>query len=386
MKIALIRQRYTPFGGAERYMARLVDGLVAAGHAVHIFAAAWEGGGAAGITFHRVPLRAPFGWLRAIVFARNARRLVASERFDLVFSLERTLRQDIYRAGDGCHRRWLRQKNLGKGWPARLATMLNPLHWTYLALERRLFTDPSLRAIIANAVFVRDDIISMYGVAPEKVRVVRNGLEPAAFDRSAAAEFRSGLAAEFGLGEELRILYVGSGFERKGVPALIRAAACLSVPFRLFIVGKGRAARYRRLAARLGIGEQVIFTGPRKDVNRFYLGCDVFAFPTRYDPFSNATLEAMAAGMPVVTSRFNGVAELLDNGQNGFVVDDPLDTAAITAALERLALPAVREQLGEEAYRTVLPLTVERNVRETMEVLMAALPAPAGGRPGRPRG
>lgn len=384
MKIALIRQRYTPFGGAERYMARLVSSLVAAGHAVHVIAAAWETDDTTGITFHRVPVRAPFGWLRAIVFARNARRLVANERFDLVFSLERTLRQDVYRAGDGCHRRWLRQKNLGKGWPARLATMLNPLHWTYLALERRLFTDPALRGVIANAAFVRDDIVSMYGVAPEKVRIVRNGLEPAAFDRSTATESRAGLAAEFGLGDELRILYVGSGFERKGVPALIRAAARLSVPFRLFVVGKGRAARYRRLAARLGIGDRLVFTGPRKDVNRFYLGCDVFAFPTRYDPFSNATLEAMAAGLPVVTSRFNGVAELIDSGKNGFVVDDPLDTAAIAAALERLALPAVRERLGEEAYRTVLPLTMERNVRETLEVLLSVLPASVGGRAGRP--
>lgn len=384
MKIALIRQRYTPFGGAERYMARLVSSLLAAGHAVHVIAAAWETDDTAGVTFHRVPVRAPFGWLRAIVFARNARRLVANERFDLVFSLERTLRQDVYRAGDGCHRRWLRQKNLGKGWPARLATMLNPLHWTYLALERRLFTDPALRGVIANAAFVRDDIVNIYGVAPEKVRIVRNGLESAAFDRSAAPESRAGLAEEFGLGDELRLLYVGSGFERKGVPALIRAAARLSVPFRLFVVGKGRAAKYRRLAARLGIGDRVVFTGPRKDVNRFYLGCDVFAFPTRYDPFSNATLEAMAAGLPVVTSRFNGVAELIDSGKNGFVVDDPLDTAAIAAALERLAPPAVRERLGEEAYRTVLPLTMERNVRETLEVLLSVLPASVGGRPGRP--
>jgi len=378
LKIALIRQKYTPFGGAERYMARFVDGLMADGHEVHVFASKWDGEHDSSLQFHKVSCAKMFSWLQALSFARNCRRLLAGQQFDLIFSLERTLRQDIYRAGDGCHRRWLLQKNLGKGVMARLATMLNPLHWTYLMLERRLFTDPALRAVIANAASVRDDIVQMYGVAPEKVRVVRNGLEPAAFDRSATEESRAGLSEEFGVGDELRILYVGSGFERKGVPTLIRATARLSVPFRLFIVGKGRTTKYRRLAVRLGIGDQVIFTGPRTDVKRFYLGCDVFAFPTRYDPFSNATLEAMAAGLPVVTSRFNGVAELIDNGLNGFVVDDPLNPAAIAGSLEQLALPAVRLKMGEVAYRTALPLTMERNVRETLEVVMSAL-TDAGG-------
>lgn len=372
MKIALIRQEYTPFGGAERYMSRLVSNLLEAGHAVHIFAAAWEAQQCVGVTFHRVPRRSSFSWLRAISFALNCRRLLKGERFDCVLSLERTLSQDVYRAGDGCHRRWLLQKNLGKGVVARVATMINPLHWTYLALERRLFTDPALRAVIANSQLVKDDIIGMYEVAPDKVHVVYNGLDPDAFDLSRRAEFRNSLSVEHGLAEdELRLLYVGSGFERKGVPELIKAAARLTVPFRLFVVGKGRVSAYRRLAERLEIADRVVFTGPTKEVRRYYLGSDLFVFPTRYDPFSNATLEAMAAGLPVVTSPYNGVAEVIGECGGGMVVD-PLDARALADAIEQYAPMGTRTAAGEAAHLAARTFTMERNIRETMAIITAS--------------
>lgn len=375
MKIALIRQKYTPFGGAERYMARLVERLLADGHEVHIFTSQWDADAGAAVTLHRVPVIRASSWLRALSFAINCRRLIKREDFDLVFSLERTLFQDVYRAGDGCHRRWLLQKNLGKGPLARLATYLNPLHITYLYLERRLFAGKGLKAVIANSRLVRDDITAMYGVPPEKVHLVYNGLDAATFDLSRRQACRDSLAEEYVLRDELRILYVGSGFERKGVPALIRAAARLIVPFRLFIVGKGDIGKYRRLAQRLGIGDKVTFTGPVRDVARYYLGCDVFAFPTLYDPFSNATLEAMACGLPVVTTPFNGVSELIKDGRNGLLVADPLADENIAEAILRLAPEDERLRMGEEARRTASGFTMERNVRETMDVI-----APVSGR------
>ena len=355
-------------------MARLIDGLRMAGHEVHIIAAAWDAGASSGVTLHRVPAVTIFSWLRALTFALNCRWLLARERFDLVFSLERTLRQDIYRAGDGCHRRWLVQKKLGKGAFSSWATSLNPLHWTYLYLERRLFTDPALGGVIANSLFVKQDVVTMYGVPPEKVHVVRNGLEPLAFDHTRRDECRQQLASEFGLSKELRLLYVGSGFERKGVPALVRAVAHLSIPFRLFVVGKGDIARYRRMADRLGVGDRIVFTGPVRDVSRFYLGCDVFVFPTVYDPFSNATLEAMAAGLPVVTTPFNGVSELIQDGRNGYVVADPLDDRAIAMTIERLAPLDSRLSIADASFRTACEFTMDRNIRETLDVVAAVKP------------
>jgi len=368
MKIALVRQKYTPFGGAERYMERLVEGLCAAGHDVHIVASRWDAPDSR-VTLHQVPVLSWSSWLKALSFAWNSRRILQKLGFDVVFSLERTLCQDVYRAGDGCHRQWLIQKNLGKGWPGRLANIINPLHITYLYLEKKLFTDIRLQAIIANSDMVRDDIIRHYGVAAKKIKVVHNGIAPDTYDMAQRNACRDSLAGEHRIVDELRLLYVGSGFERKGVPAILRATARLERPVRLFIVGKGRYGVYRRLAARLGIADKVIFTGPVRDVERYYLGCDLFVFPTLYDPFSNATLEAMLCGLPVVTSAFNGAAELVENGRNGWVVADPLDIDALVAAINRLADTPSLNEAGKLARAAALGLSMEKNVQETLHII-----------------
>lgn len=369
MKIALVRQRYTPFGGAERYMSRLIDGLVAQGHDVHVFASHWGAGENATVSLHKVPVVRLSGWLKALTFSLNCRRLLRRENFDIIFSLERTLFQTIYRAGDGCHRQWLVQKNLGKGALAKLLTYANPFQLAYLYLERKLFTDRDLKAIIANSRSGKEEIMRLYGVPEEKIHVVYNGIDPDEFDVGGRERMRAALAREFGLNDELRLLYVGSGFKRKGVPVLLRAAARLKMPFKLFVVGKGDVASFARTAGKLGIADRVIFTGPRKDVETFYVGCDAFVFPTLYDPFSNATLEAMACGLPVITSRYNGVAELIEDGRNGFVVNDPLDGDAIAAAIGKLADADARRRMGEMAASTARHFTMARNSSETLKVI-----------------
>jgi UDP-glucose:(heptosyl)LPS alpha-1,3-glucosyltransferase len=373
MKIALIRQKYTPFGGAERYMARLVEGLAAEGHDVHILAAQWDAGGEAAVTLHRVPVVRKPGWLKALTFSLGCRKIIGAERFDVVFSLERTLRQDVYRAGDGCHRQWLRQKQLGRGLLSRLITYLNPIQLAYLRLERKLFTDARLKAIIANSRSGKAEIVELYGVDPEKIHVVYNGIDAAAFPLDQKERLRRELAERYNLKDELRILYLGSGFTRKGVPALIRAAAQLKVPFRLFVVGKGRTGALERQVRRLGLAGQVVFTGPVREVERFYLGCDLFVFPTLYDPFSNATLEAMACGLPVVTSRFNGVAELIAEGENGFVLRDPLDAEEIARCIMELSDEQPRREMGRRAQIAVQGLTMVRNTRESLAVIEKVL-------------
>jgi UDP-glucose:(heptosyl)LPS alpha-1,3-glucosyltransferase len=372
MKIALIRQKYTPFGGAERYMARLVEGLAAEGHEVHILAAKWDSGGEAAVTLHRVPVIKQPGWLKAFTFSLGCGRIISRERFDVVFSLERTLRQDVYRAGDGCHRIWLRQKNLDRGLWGRLFTYLNPFQLAYLRLERKMYTDPKLSAIIANSEMGKAEIVSLYGVSPDKIQVVYNGIDASSFPLQDRELYRRRLAEEYRLKGELRILYVGSGFKRKGVPALIEAAAKLKIPFKLFVVGKGRTGSLKRRAQQLGLGDEIVFVGPVRDVERFYLGCDLFAFPTLYDPFSNATLEAMACGLPVITSRHNGVAELIEGG-NGLVVRDPLDADEIAACLAALSEEGLRRGMGERAAETARGLTMLRNTRESLAIIDAVL-------------
>lgn len=352
-------------------MSRLIDGLIAEGHAVHVFAAHWDTGAESKVAVHPVPVVTLTGWLKALSFSLNCRRMILRERPDIVFSLERTLHQDIYRAGDGCHRQWLILKNLGKGVLHKAWTWLNPFQLAYIWLERRMLKNPALKAIIANSQRGKEDIVRLYNVDPALIHVIYNGIDPVSLDLEQRENSRRAVGEEFGLSNELRLLYVGSGFKRKGVVTAIHAAAQLKMPFRLFIVGKGRTAGYRKLAQRLGIQEYVTFTGPRKNVEQFYLGCDLFVFPTLYDPFSNATLEAMAHGLPVITTQYNGVAELIRQGDNGFVVQDPFDAATFAVHINRLSDHDMRRQVGRSAAETASAFTMQRNVRETLAVIRA---------------
>jgi UDP-glucose:(heptosyl)LPS alpha-1,3-glucosyltransferase len=340
---------------------------------VHILATQWETDSSRTVTFHRVPIIKKPGWLKALTFSRGCREIIEKERFDIVFSLERTLFQDIYRAGDGCHRQWMIQKNLGKSFLFKAWTWLNPMQLAYVWLERRMFTSPNLKAIIANSQNVKDEIVRLCNVDPGRIHVVYNGIDPVIEDPERKSDCRRRLSEEFKLGDELRILYVGSGFKRKGVAAAIRAAARLTIPFRLLIVGKGNVSSYRFLAWRLKISDRVVFAGPCRDAHMFYQGCDLFVFPTLYDPFSNATLEAMAHGLPVITSRYNGVAELISHGDNGFVVQNPRDDAAIFDCMQALTDPALRRYMGEQAAKTAAAFTMQRNIRETMYVINGLL-------------
>ena len=356
MRIALIRRRYTPFGGAERYTAAVAEGLVARGHEVHLFAERWvdDAGASPRVSLHRVVVPPGPSFVRALAFAARAARAVAREDYDAIVSFERTLRQDVYRAGDGCHREWLLRRAPAMA-PARRALMrVNPLHATHLWLEGRIFRDPRCRLIIANSQWGRDEIVRHYGTDPGRIAVLHTGVNLEAYHPRRRAERRAAVRGALGLGEgEMALLFVGSGFERKGLGPLLRAMDLLrrdagQLPLRLLVAGR-REPRYERASRRLGLAECVTFLGGAHDMADLYAAADAFILPSLYDPFSNACLEAMASGLPAITSRANGTSELIEDGQEGFILDDPTDPGAIAKAILAVGDPAVRERMGQAA-------------------------------------
>jgi UDP-glucose:(heptosyl)LPS alpha-1,3-glucosyltransferase len=142
--------------------------------------------------------------------------------------------------------------------------------------------------------------------------------------------------------------------------------------FRVVVVGKGDPGPYRRILGEGGAEGRVLFTGSVAGAEEYLLGADAFVFPTIYDPFANACLEAMAAGLPVITSAVNGVSEVIRDGVSGFVVEDPMDDAGIAERMERLLSVGLRRRMGEEARRAAEGLTMERNAVETLSILEEA--------------
>jgi UDP-glucose:(heptosyl)LPS alpha-1,3-glucosyltransferase len=349
MRVAFIRQRYNPFGGAERFVERAAAALRAQGAAITVIARDWSSveGAAMPDLVRCDPFHVGRLW-RDRSFAATVCRLVARGHYDLVQSHERLDCCDVYRAGDGVHAQWLENRARVRSAAARALDALNPYHAYVVAAERRMFASAGLRAVICNSRMVRDEIVRRFGVPAEKLHVVYNGIDLERFHPRLRDEHRAAQRGLLGVrGDEPVYLLVGSGFERKGAAPLLDAFARLGPSGgRLVIVGKDRLQRaMERRAAAAGVARRVTFTGGKADVRPYYAAADCFVLPTLYDPFPNAAIEALACGLPVVTSTASGAAELIRAGENGFVCD-ALDIDAIAAhmraavALDRAAVLA----------------------------------------------
>ena len=372
MKIAVVRQRYTDFGGAERYTAALIESLLNAGHEVHVFANEWKmknnSSGDRRIVFHSVPTLKLLSVLEVITFAVNVRRLLKQQLFDIIHSFERTVYQDIYRAGDGCHREWLTQRRKIDPPGKSILHRINPLHIAILWIEKQIFKEGNYQAIMANSRRGKKEIMDLYGVPQNKIQVIYSPVDSNRFTGNQAKEMKEKLCRQLGINpDKPLLLFVGSGFQRKGLPATMKALALLPFPAHLIVVGKERLSPYQRLAKKLGVESSVTFTGPISDVVPFYKGTDLFVFPTIYEPFSNVCLEAMAAGLPVVTSRINGASEVLVEGENGCVVEDPLSAAEIAAKIQK-GLAISSSKIAEINSSILQKLTWENHTRQVLEL------------------
>lgn len=367
LRIGLIRKHYTPYGGAEVFLQRFMAELLKRGHTLDIFSTGWEE--SEGVRVHKIGAWGP-SFLKPLIFAFNAGSAVDRVSPDVVLSLERTFCQDIYRAGDGCHREWLERRGRTAPWFKRILMRLSPKHLCLLYLEKRLFSSPRLDRVVANSKRVKEDIIRHYNLPEQKIFVIHNGIDASAFDTGGRDADRKSVREGLGIRQDTALLlFVGSGFERKGLLYLIRAMGLLKDrDVSLLVVGKGDAARYIKEAARLAVSDRVYFAGPVKDARRYYRAGDIFILPSIYEPFSNACLEAMAAGLPVVTSRVNGISEILDEGVNSAILDDPADHLEMAGKILTLLDAEKRQKAGESARLEARKHSIERNVSEFLSL------------------
>jgi len=357
MKIALIRRQFSATGGAELYVQRLLSALAAAGHATHLFAEKWAGQ-ADGVRFHIVTADGSRAE-RPTRFAAAVDGALQQEKFDCVFSLERTLRQDVYRAGDGLHRVWLERRRQFAPWWKRPLLGRGAFHRNMLALEARTFDPANTRHVIVNSEMVRGEIALHFPAFPQdRIHTIRNGVEVNRFKCVSRAMARQ----RFGLNEQDFVLvFVGSGWERKGLPWLLQ-----------FMAGRTDDPRLKLLVAtrdrmRGKIPPNVILTGPLSDVEAAYAAADLLTFLPIYEPCSNVVSEALATGIPVITTAFNGASELIEPAINGHVLDDPRDLATLGMCVNHW-----RACGANGPVKTSLPIDLETNVRHTLRVLELA--------------
>jgi len=367
MEIGLIRKRFLLHGGAERFTSTLAKELIKRKHDVHVYASAWDN--AKGVTYHDVPVL-PFGgsFFKAMMFAFTAKLELIQEPCDIVINNEKVVAGDIYRAGDGCHREWLKVRKQYISSIRAALQLISPFHLLMRLLEKQIFTSKLCKKYIAISEMVKKDIMNNYDVPAKDIKVIYNGVDSSAFRPAVNEAERENIRKEFGYDKNhYVILFVGSCFERKGLKFLLQAFAQLnSEKARLLVVGKGNKNKYSQYLK--GIEDKVQFTGIIEDREKVFRAADVFAFPTLYEPFGNVQLEALASGLPVITTSRSGAAEIIEEDVHGYVVEKPEDVDDIAKHLRTLAKEGKRKAMGAAARELAQKFPVGKNVSEILEL------------------
>lgn len=341
MKIALIRRRWTPTGGAERYLLGLAKELRKQGCKPYLICQSWSETPPG--LFEEV-YSLPIAGQRAQepeLFASAVNIFLNKNPFDTVLSLERGIKADIYRAGDGVHREWLARRVFFRPIHGWLQNWFNPKNSVIKKLEKQTFSLSMTRHVIANSTMVRKNILRYFDYPAEQISIIPNGINTTLFGSGNRAEGRTALGLS---PNEFVCLLVGAGKERKG------------------------HSFAQRVSNEAGVKLVIIDSPPPCSMPHVYAAADVFLFPTLYDPFANVTLEAMAAGLPVVTTHDNGGSEVISSGINGFVVSNAKEIKAMTDHINMLKDPIIRRNIGEAARITASQYTLELNVQRTVEL------------------
>ncbi|MEG3640081.1 glycosyltransferase family 4 protein [Magnetococcus sp. PR-3] len=354
MRVAIIRQRYTDFGGAERFLGRAVDALAQRGVHITMLARDWP----EHANRHLINPKYITRTGRDRGFAQAVCNHLKNEKYDLVQSHERIPCCDLYRAGDGVHREWLKQRKRFMGWKAAWADRM-PYHRYILDAESRLFNSQQLKAVVCNSAMVKQELMDHFDMPSHKLHVIYSGIDSDRFHPD-LKEHRHSVREQWKIPQDVPLfLFVGSGFERKGVGPLLQALAQMPKQAYLLIVGKDKKrSAYQTLAKKLGLSARVRFCGPQKDVRPFYGAADGVALPTLYDPFPNVALEAMACGLPLLSSTKSGAMDLIESGHNGWLCD-ALDIETMAQHLLSMCDTTRNTNVGKAARATVEPLSLD---------------------------
>lgn len=369
MKIALLKRKLSSLGGSEKYLKAVLSALVRRGLQPILFSSEPPKGEIpSGVLWRRVPTLRLGKSIELLSYNLAAISLLRRENPSTILSFDKTLVHTHLRLGGGIHRAWLRRKERIVGRWARPLMGLTPYHRAVLEIERRGLRWRSLQLIIANSEMVKAEAVNFYNLDPRKVVVVPNGVEWESlgepFRQALSSPKDSFIPLEAG---GFTFLFVGNGFLRKGLLQAILALKRLPQRARLIVVGRdSKMAHYKALGEKMGLKGRVFFVGEQRDPLRFYQGADAFVLPTLYDPFSNATLEALAMGLYVVTTKDNGCSEVMAPFA-GTIVEDPLDVESVAEAMRRaMETPRDRVKIRE----SVAHLTLEAQVSKLIDLCL----------------
>lgn len=337
IQVSLLTRHFRSIGGLEKYAMRIADGFTKRGAHVNILTSdpiqASEFHPL--IHFHTLPLKKWLNFRKMKEFDRLCQKWHEKRPADIIFGMDRTRYQTHIRAGNGVHAAYMKTRENYSS----LKAALNPLNKTILQIEKEAFESPQLKVLFTNSNMVKEEVLEHYNVNSDVIEVVHNGVEwdEMQKDFDCWIEKKQTSCIPLGLDpSRFHFLFIGNGYARKGLSPLLQALAIL--PFRDFhlsVIGKDNTMNdFMKEAHHLGLSDHVSFFGPRSDARMFYQIADSLVIPSFYDPFANVTVEALAMGLFVVSSKSNGGHEILKE-EMGAVIPDLKDTQSFAEALSK---------------------------------------------------
>jgi glycosyltransferase involved in cell wall biosynthesis len=241
-------------------------------------------------------------------------------------------------------------------------------------LERRLYRNRKKSLILISRRTAA--ALGTFYDRTDKFPVVYLGLDQEIFNPASRLRLRDEARREFHLSlNQFALLLIGNDWRNKGLPVLLEAQVQLrELPLQLLVVGQDDPSPYGKLIEQNQFKERVRFLPPRRDVVFYYAAADAYAGPSQEDTFALPPAEAMACGLPVITSIANGTSEIIDNGVDGFLMPDPADAKELAAMIRKIyENPILGKQMGARAAEKMKQFTWERNGREMTEIFLETL-------------
>lgn len=378
MDIALCYENVMPArGGCEHYISALARRLARDGHSVHLYACQWDASALPEtLHYHRLPKPTGPRFLRPWRFAQSCEEALANNRHDLSMGFDKTWGQDILYPQGGLHSASAAH-NLLKHPPgiarffAKLVKGLDFAHRSFTKLERKQYLSEKRPRILVNSRMVQHHFEEYLDIPASEITVLPSAIDAGRFLADDRLKRRAEERDRWGVGEENPVgLFVAMNYRLKGLAPLIKSLVFLpkSIDFRLVVVGHSKYRGYERLAKSLGVADRIRFLGFRSEPRDQFFGADFLIHPTFYDPCSLVALEALACGLPVVTTRYNGASELISEGDEGFVIADPHDGRELAGAIRRLCEPRTLAHCSRAAKQTGNRWTFEDHYQQLLRV------------------
>jgi UDP-glucose:(heptosyl)LPS alpha-1,3-glucosyltransferase len=378
-KIALAIENFSKHkGGAESYAVSLASTLTESGWETHLFGKDWDGEPCAAI-FHRIkiPKLLP-SWAKMILFALKHKKMVKSQAFDVILGFGNTIYMNVYQSHGGVHRfstarKLYTEKNILLRSIKRLLTFFSLKDTVRNWIESAPFRLDPRPKIIAISMMIKKDFSTFYHISEREIKVIYNGIDTTKYNRGLKERLRGPIRQQLRITDnDIAFLFISYDLKKKGIVPLIEATAKLKklnfINFKVLVVGERPYPLLLKQVRRLSVEDTVIFIGSTKTPEDYYANCDALVLPTFYDACSLVVMEAMACGLPVITTIYNGAAGIITNEKDGYIISHPPHSTELAEAMKAIMVPERLKSMSIEASMTGEKYSVKKNHREMIRV------------------